>query len=83
MFIRVFSGYPEGVMFSIALANMICPLIDQSFRANTFTKVKRRYLVIVGVIALCVGISSGYAALPIHEEPMAQLFEMNGGADYE
>ena len=36
IFIRVFSSYPEGVMFSIALANMITPLIDSAIKGNTF-----------------------------------------------
>jgi len=29
MFIRLFSGYPEGVMFSVLLANAISPLINR------------------------------------------------------
>ena len=80
IFIRVFSSYPEGVMFSIALANMITPLIDQSIKGNTYEKLIKRYLVIATVILLCVGISCGYAALPLKEETAtAKLLEVTGG----
>lgn len=83
IFIRVFSSYPEGVMFSIALANMITPLIDQAIKGNTYEKLTKRYLVITTVILVCVGLASGYAALPLNEETTAELVEINGGVSYE
>ena len=84
IFIRVFSSYPEGVMFSIALANMITPLIDQSIKGNTYEKITKRYLAIATVILLCVGISCGYAALPLDEDnTTVQLLEVSGGVGNE
>lgn len=84
IFIRMFSSYPEGVMFSIALANMITPLIDQAIKGNTYEKVTKRYLIIATTILLCVGIATGYAALPLKEETeTVKLIEINGGVDYE
>ena len=34
--IRVFGGFPEGVMFAILLMNCFAPLIDRSMRSRTF-----------------------------------------------
>lgn len=78
IFIRVFSSYPEGVMFSIALANMVTPLIDQAIKGNTFENLTKRYIRIVIVVILCVGIATGYAALPFEEETgTAMVYEEN------
>lgn len=88
IFIRVFSSYPEGVMFSIALANMITPIIDSTIKGNTFENVTKRYLKIALTIVICVGIASGYAALPLKEEnnQTTKLIENNSlldvGGDY-
>lgn len=34
--IRLWGGYPEGVMFSILLMNLVVPLIDRAFRPKLF-----------------------------------------------
>lgn len=81
IFIRVFSSYPEGVMFSIALANMITPLIDQAIKGNTFENLKKRYLRLAIVLILCVGITTGYAALPFKSEDTVKLIETNEGGN--
>ncbi len=39
--LRLFSGYPEGVMFSILLMNAATPLIDRFTRPNPFGFVKK------------------------------------------
>ena len=87
IFIRVFSSYPEGVMFSIALANMITPLIDSSIKGNTFENLTKRYIRIAVVLLICVGIATGYAAIPFEEETVSLYQESNmltnGGAMYE
>ena len=84
IFIRVFSSYPEGVMFSIALANMVTPLIDSAIKGNTFEHLTKRYLRIAITIFICVGIASGYAALDLKEDnnQTAMLIEINNGGDY-
>ena len=84
IFIRVFSSYPEGVMFSIALANMVAPLIDSSIKGNTFEHVVKRYLRLSLVLVMCVAISSAYAALPIKENSKAttKLIENNIGGGF-
>ena len=33
LLIREFSGYPEGVMFAVLLANMFAPIMDHAIRA--------------------------------------------------
>ncbi|GAB6099101.1 RnfABCDGE type electron transport complex subunit D [Halanaerocella petrolearia] len=38
--IRLFAGYPEGVMYSILLMNMCVPLIDQYTQPQVFGEVK-------------------------------------------
>ena len=48
--IRLFGAFPEGVAFSILLANMLSPLIDYPKWGNqAFTK--KKVLVIIGVMA--------------------------------
>ena len=39
--IRLFAGYPEGVMFSILLVNMIRPWIDRATKPNILGEVKK------------------------------------------
>jgi electron transport complex protein RnfD len=73
IFIRVFSSYPEGVMFSIALANMITPLIDSSIKGNTFENLTKRYLKIACVLVICLGVMTGYAALDKNQESASLL----------
>lgn len=41
--IRTFSGYPEGVMFSILLINMFSPLLDEMVMTFRFGKVQKPY----------------------------------------
>lgn len=67
IFIRVFSSYPEGVMFSIALANMITPLIDQSIKGNTFERIPSRTIKIASVALGAALITTGYALIPFDE----------------
>ena len=69
-------------MFSIALANMVTPLIDQSIKGNTFENLTKRYLKLVLVLVLCVGITTGYAALPFDEgNETTKLIDNNKGGN--
>jgi electron transport complex protein RnfD len=39
--IREFGGYPEGVLYSILLMNVVSPLIDRYTRPKVFGEVKQ------------------------------------------
>ena len=63
MLIRVNSAYPEGVMFSIALMNMLTPLIDSCIKGNTFDKVGSRWAIIGAFLVGSIGLNVGFNAL--------------------
>jgi len=63
MLIRINSAYPEGVMFSIALMNMLTPLIDSCIKGNTFSKVGYRWAVIGAFLVGSIGLNVGFNAL--------------------
>lgn len=55
MIIRLKANYPEGVLFSILIMNMLTPLIDSFILGRTNTRIMKQCLVIV----LCLGVSIG------------------------
>lgn len=55
--IRVQGGYPEGVIFSIALVNILTPLIDQSIKGQTIARQGKRWGIIGGFVAASLLIS--------------------------
>jgi len=63
MFIRINSSYPEGVMFSIALMNMLTPLIDSSIKGTTFNKLGSKWAVIGAFLVGSIGLNVGFNAL--------------------
>ena len=63
MLIRVNSAYPEGVMFSIALMNMLTPLIDSCIKGNTFSNIGRKWAVICSFLVGAIGLNVGFNAL--------------------
>ena len=63
MLIRVNSAYPEGVMFSIALMNMLTPLIDSCIKGNTFNRLGTRWAVICAFLVGSIGLNVGFNAL--------------------
>jgi uncharacterized protein with FMN-binding domain len=79
VFIRMFSSYPEGVMFSIALANMITPIIDSSIKGNTFEKLPSRItkLSLTPVVASLLIV--GYGAIPFKTESEGGLPKTSEG----
>lgn len=73
MLIRVNSAYPEGVMFSIALMNMLTPLIDSCIKGNTYSKLGSRWAIIgamlVGSVAINVGFNALYPLDKVETQP--------------
>ena len=76
MLIRINSDYPEGVMFSIALMNMLNPLIDSCIKGNTFTNVGKRWIVIASFFVGSIGLNVGFNALyPLEKEEKSSWLE--------
>jgi len=63
MLIRVNSDYPEGVMFSIALMNMLTPLIDSCIKGTTFTNIGKKWITIACFFVGAIGLNVGFNAL--------------------
>ena len=69
MFIRINSDYPEGVMFSVALMNMLNPLIDSCIKGTTVNKVASKWAVVAAFFVGAIGMNVGYSALyPLEKE---------------
>lgn len=79
MLIRVNASYPEGVMFSIALMNMLTPLIDSCIKGNTFANVGKRWAVICAFLIGSIGLNVGFNALyPLNNGEENVLLETFG-----
>jgi len=63
MLIRINSDYPEGVMFSIALMNMLNPLIDSCIKGTTFVGNGKKWAVIAAFFVGSIGLNVGFNAL--------------------
>ena len=61
MLIRVKGGYPEGVMFSIALANFISPAVDYLTTGKTSSHLIRKCCVVFGTLLVSIGLCTGLA----------------------
>lgn len=57
--IRVKGGYPEGVMFSIALCNLISPTIDYLTVGKSNSHLLRKSLVLACSVLVAVGLCTG------------------------
>lgn len=55
MIIRLKANYPEGVLFSILMMNMLSPLIDSFILGRTNTRVMKQW----ATIGICLAISIG------------------------
>lgn len=75
MFIRINSDYPEGVMFSIALMNMLNPLIDSCIKGTTFVGNGKKWAVIAAFFVGSIGLNVGFNAL----YPLNASSEEDGG----
>lgn len=58
MIIRLKANYPEGVLFSILIMNMLTPLIDSFILGRTNTRILKQWL----SVGLCVAIGAGCVA---------------------
>ena len=70
--IRFFGSLPEGVVFSILLANMVTPVIEKIFEGNQLTNHKRNVtiaLCFVAAVAIIVALCG--IGLPISDEEAA------------
>jgi electron transport complex protein RnfD len=61
--IRLNGAYPEGVIFSIALMNLLVPMIDSSIIGKTSDKLMQRYGLIAGLVVFAVLLNYGVAVL--------------------
>ena len=61
--IRLNGAYPEGVVFSIVLMNLMVPLLDSSIKGKTSDNLIRNYSLIAGMILFAVLLNYGIAML--------------------
>ena len=59
--IRIKGGYPEGVMFSIAICNLISPAIDSLTVGKSSSHFVRKCCVAFGTVLLSIGLCTGVA----------------------
>ena len=57
--IRIKGGYPEGVMFSIALVNFISPAIDYLTVGKSNSNLLRKACVVCGTLLVSIGLCTG------------------------
>ncbi len=75
--IRFLGNMPEGVVFSILLANMISPAIDKLFSSKQITSHKRNIAITLGTVA-CVLLCGALIACSV--EPGKYAVDANAGA---
>jgi len=61
--IRINGAYPEGVIFSIALMNLLVPIIDSSIKGKTTDNLLKRYALLAGMLVFAVLLNYGIAIL--------------------
>lgn len=61
MLIRINSSYPEGVIFSIAIMNMLVPLIDNAIKGRSNKDLEFRSMLIPAMLIWSMVISSAYS----------------------
>lgn len=59
MIIRFKANYPEGVLFSILMMNMLTPLIDSFVLGRTHKNAGKKFAVIGATLALAIGCTFG------------------------
>ena len=59
--IRIQGGYPEGVTFAIAIANLLSPLIDRFATGMTINNGFKKWSVILSVLLLSLALNGGLA----------------------
>lgn len=61
MLIRLKANYPEGVLFSILIMNMLTPFIESLTLGRTDVNIKRKIIVVIAALVISTGIISGIA----------------------
>ena len=61
MIIRLKANYPEGVLFSILIMNMLTPLIESFIMGRTNMNIKKQVMAIAIALALCIVTIGGVA----------------------
>lgn len=61
MIIRLKANYPEGVLFSILIMNMLTPLIESFIMGRTNMNIKKQVMAISIALALCIVTIGGVA----------------------
>lgn len=59
--IRIQGSYPEGVVFAIALTNVVAPVIDRMATGMTNYKVWKKWTAVASFIVVSLGVSGGIA----------------------
>ncbi len=59
MIIRLKANYPEGVLFSILIMNMLTPLIDSLILGRTNQNIGKQVIAIVACLAVAIGCVAG------------------------
>lgn len=59
--IRIQGNYPEGVVFAIALTNVLTPLIDRFTVGMTNYKVWKKWVTVSALLFVSIGVSGGIA----------------------
>ncbi|MFA5422196.1 MAG: RnfABCDGE type electron transport complex subunit D [Bacilli bacterium] len=59
--IRIQGGYPEGVSFAIAIANLVSPLIDRFATGMTNNNNYKKWSIIISVLLLSLALNGGLA----------------------
>lgn len=75
MLIRVKGGYPEGVMYSIAIVNLLSPAIDYFTVGKTSYKLPVKYAAVFGTLLVSIGLVSG---LSWSVNGGKEVYEING-----
>lgn len=85
MLLRYQSNYPEGVMFSILLMNILVPLIDNCTLGRTNMKMVKQWATVAVMFVLSVGIVSAITSTyeapeedpnPVEPDKPAQNYEL-------
>ncbi len=63
MLIRICGNLPEGVVYSIVFMNLLVPVIDSACIGVTKTNVLKKWLVVIAILVVAVGLNVGIAFL--------------------
>ena len=73
--IRVKGGYPEGVMYSIALCNFISPAVDYLTTGKSASHMVRKVCGVVGMVVVSIALCTG---LSVSANGVVTRYQING-----